>query len=105
MTRGLRLIASSPRPDERVLGVDVGHGRPETRHAKSEDGYIAYQVFGQGSFDLLFIGNLASKRRGDVGAPSMTTTRGLGACSATQAIASVKPRSSLPIISVPMLRH
>src|SRR5215212_3049921 len=33
---------------------------PETRYAKSEDGYVAYQVFGRGSFDLLFIGNWAS---------------------------------------------
>ena len=33
---------------------------PETRYAKSEDGYVAYPVFGRGSFDLLFIGNWAS---------------------------------------------
>jgi hypothetical protein len=33
---------------------------PKTRYAKSEDGYVAYQVFGRGSFDLLFIGNWAS---------------------------------------------
>jgi pimeloyl-ACP methyl ester carboxylesterase len=33
---------------------------PETRYAKSEDGYVAYQVFGRGPFDLLFIGNWAS---------------------------------------------
>src|SRR5215204_21762 len=33
---------------------------PETRYAKSEDGYVAYQVFGRGSVDLLFIGNWAS---------------------------------------------
>ena len=35
-------------------------GAPETRYAKSEDGYIAYQVFGRGNYDLLFIGNWAS---------------------------------------------
>jgi pimeloyl-ACP methyl ester carboxylesterase len=33
---------------------------PETRYAKSEDGYVAYQVFGRGPSDLLFIGNWAS---------------------------------------------
>ena len=33
---------------------------PETRYAKSEDGYVAYQVFGRGPYDLLFIGNWAS---------------------------------------------
>ena len=52
-------------------GTPVGHagghpalmwasGAPETRYARSEDGYVAYQVFGRGSFDLLFIGNWAS---------------------------------------------
>ena len=35
-------------------------GTPETRYARGEDGYVAYQVFGRGSFDLLFIGNWAS---------------------------------------------
>jgi hypothetical protein len=35
-------------------------GAPETRYAKSEDGYIAYQVFGHGPHDILFIGNWAS---------------------------------------------
>lgn len=35
-------------------------GAPETRYAKSEDGYVAYQVFGRGPYDLLFIGNWAS---------------------------------------------
>ena len=35
-------------------------GVPETRYAKSDDGYIAYQVFGEGPNDLLFIGNWAS---------------------------------------------
>ena len=52
-------------------GMPVGHagghpalmwasGVPETRYARSEDGYVAYQVFGGGPFDLLFIGNWAS---------------------------------------------
>ena len=35
-------------------------GFPETRYAKSEDGYVAYQVFGRGSSDQLLIGNWAS---------------------------------------------
>jgi len=35
-------------------------GVPETRYAESDDGYIAYQVFGEGHHDLLFIGNWAS---------------------------------------------
>jgi hypothetical protein len=35
-------------------------GAPETRYAKSDDGYVAYQVFGGGPFALLFIGNWAS---------------------------------------------
>jgi class 3 adenylate cyclase len=35
-------------------------GLPETRYAPSEDGYVAFQVFGEGAFDLLFIGNWAS---------------------------------------------
>jgi len=35
-------------------------GVPETRYARSEDGYVAYQVVGRGPFDLLFIGNWAS---------------------------------------------
>ena len=33
---------------------------PETRYAKSEDGYVAYQVFGRGGSDQLLIGNWAS---------------------------------------------
>jgi hypothetical protein len=33
---------------------------PETRYAPSEEGYVAFQVFGEGAFDLLFIGNWAS---------------------------------------------
>ena len=52
-------------------GAPVGHagghpasmwvaGAPETRYIRSEDGYVAYQVFGEGSHDLLFIGNWAS---------------------------------------------
>jgi class 3 adenylate cyclase len=35
-------------------------GAPETRYTPSEDGYVAFQVFGEGAFDLLFIGNWAS---------------------------------------------
>ena len=33
---------------------------PEPRYARSEDGYVAYQVFGTGPRDLLLIGNWAS---------------------------------------------
>jgi class 3 adenylate cyclase/pimeloyl-ACP methyl ester carboxylesterase len=33
---------------------------PEIRYVKSEDGYVAYQVFGRGPFDIMFIGNWAS---------------------------------------------
>lgn len=33
---------------------------PEPAYAKSEDGYVAYQVFGRGDHDLLLIGNWAS---------------------------------------------
>jgi class 3 adenylate cyclase len=33
---------------------------PETRYARSEEGYVAFQVFGNGAFDLLLIGNWAS---------------------------------------------
>ena len=57
--------------DRAWAGTPAGHnsghpasmwvaGIPETRYAKSEDGYVAYQVFGQGPYDLLFIGNWAS---------------------------------------------
>ena len=35
-------------------------GGPEPRYAQSEDGYVAYQVFGDGPRDLLLIGNWAS---------------------------------------------
>ncbi|HEX5905889.1 MAG TPA: adenylate/guanylate cyclase domain-containing protein [Propionibacteriaceae bacterium] len=35
-------------------------GAPKIRYVKSEDGYVAYQVFGQGAFDIMFIGNWAS---------------------------------------------
>jgi class 3 adenylate cyclase/pimeloyl-ACP methyl ester carboxylesterase len=52
-------------------GTPIGHagahpspiwaaGAPEIRYVKSEDGYVAYQVFGRGPFDVLFIGNWAS---------------------------------------------
>ena len=33
---------------------------PETLYASTEEGYVAYQIFGGGAFDLLFIGNWAS---------------------------------------------
>ena len=51
-------------------GTPVGHGglyppsmwagTPDVRYVKSEDGYVAYQVFGRGASDILFIGNWAS---------------------------------------------
>ncbi|HEY7281173.1 MAG TPA: adenylate/guanylate cyclase domain-containing protein [Actinomycetota bacterium] len=39
---------------------DASTNPPETRYAESEEGYVGYQIFGQGAFDLLFIGNWAS---------------------------------------------
>jgi class 3 adenylate cyclase len=33
---------------------------PEIHYAKTEDGYVAYQIFGEGPYDVLFIGNWAS---------------------------------------------
>jgi class 3 adenylate cyclase len=33
---------------------------PEIHYAKSDDGYVAYQIFGAGPHDVLFIGNWAS---------------------------------------------
>ena len=30
---------------------------PETQYAKTEEGYVGYQVFGHVLFDVLFIGN------------------------------------------------
>jgi alpha-beta hydrolase superfamily lysophospholipase len=33
---------------------------PETQYAKAEEGYVGYQVIGQGPFDILFIGNWVS---------------------------------------------
>jgi class 3 adenylate cyclase/pimeloyl-ACP methyl ester carboxylesterase len=52
-------------------GTPVGHAAghppsiwaasaPEIRYVKSEDGYVAYQVFGRGPLDIMFIGNWAS---------------------------------------------
>ncbi|HEY6689328.1 MAG TPA: adenylate/guanylate cyclase domain-containing protein [Propionibacteriaceae bacterium] len=35
-------------------------GAPEIHYAKTEDGYVAYQIFGEGAYDVLFIGNWAS---------------------------------------------
>ena len=34
---------------------DFPLGRPETRYASSPEGYVAYQVFGSGRLDLLFV--------------------------------------------------
>jgi class 3 adenylate cyclase/pimeloyl-ACP methyl ester carboxylesterase len=45
---------------DRHLALMWASGVPETRYAESEDGYVAYQVFGRGPSDLLFIGNWAS---------------------------------------------
>ena len=47
-------------PPRRSPCVDVGSGHPRDPVRQGEDGYVAYQVFGRGSFDLLFIGNWAS---------------------------------------------
>src|SRR5215203_4294809 len=46
-------------------------GAAETQYAKSEDGYVAYQVFGRGAHDLLFIGNWASNLEAMWEHPSM----------------------------------
>ena len=35
-------------------------GAPEIHYVKTEDGYVAYQIFGEGPYDILFIGNWAS---------------------------------------------
>lgn len=35
-------------------------GAPEIHYVKTEDGYVAYQIFGEGPYDVLFIGNWAS---------------------------------------------
>ena len=55
-----RAGAGRPVGDAGYLASMWASGPPETRYAKSEDGYIAYQVFGRGPYDLLFIGNWAS---------------------------------------------
>jgi hypothetical protein len=42
----------------RLFGVqepELWLKRPETRYVKSDDLYIAYQVLGDGPFDLLFV--------------------------------------------------
>jgi class 3 adenylate cyclase/pimeloyl-ACP methyl ester carboxylesterase len=39
---------------------ETGAAVPQIRYAKTEDGYIAYQVFGRGPQDLMLIGNWAS---------------------------------------------
>jgi class 3 adenylate cyclase len=35
-------------------------GAPACHYVKTEDGYVAYQIFGEGPYDVLFIGNWAS---------------------------------------------
>ncbi|BDZ53516.1 adenylate/guanylate cyclase domain-containing protein [Agromyces marinus] len=46
---------------ERATRISTwGSGAPEPRYAESEDGSVAYQVFGDGPRDLLLIGNWAS---------------------------------------------
>ena len=54
--------ANAGTPVEHAGGhpAPIWAGSPETRYAKSEDGYVAYQVFGRGPHDLLLIGNWAS---------------------------------------------
>ena len=49
----------------RLMGVamdtdEAGAAVPQIRYAKTEDGYIAYQIFGRGPQDLMLIGNWAS---------------------------------------------
>ncbi len=37
--------------------MSAEHSEPETRYVKTRDGYVAYQVFGQGPQDLVFLAN------------------------------------------------
>jgi hypothetical protein len=39
---------------------------PSTHYVKSDDEYIAYQVLGEGSFDLMFVPGVRVKRRGNL---------------------------------------
>jgi hypothetical protein len=39
---------------------EAGAAVPQIRYAKTEDGYIAYQIFGRGRQHLMLIGNWAS---------------------------------------------
>ena len=39
---------------------EAGGAVTQIRYAKTEDGYIAYQIFGRGPQDLMLIGNWAS---------------------------------------------
>jgi hypothetical protein len=39
---------------------------PSTHYVKSDDVYIAYQVLGEGSFDLMFVTRLRVERRGNL---------------------------------------
>ncbi len=54
-------FAVARRGSVRVVSTDeAGRSSPETRYARTEDGYVGYQVFGNGPFDLVYIGNWAS---------------------------------------------
>jgi hypothetical protein len=44
----------------RRVGDESGRVRPETRYAQSGDVYVAYQVFGDGPFDLVVAPGLLS---------------------------------------------
>jgi class 3 adenylate cyclase len=47
--------------------------RPETRYAASPDGYVAYQVFGSGPLDLVFLTNWATNMDAMWDEPSVST--------------------------------
>ncbi len=47
--------------------------RPETRYAASPDGYVAYQVFGSGPLDLVFLTNWATNMDAMWDEPSVAT--------------------------------
>ena len=54
--RGIDAVADRLPPANARMVTRV----PTTRYARAEGGYVAYQVFGDGPIDILFIGNWAS---------------------------------------------
>src|SRR5262249_21176228 len=58
--RTLRDVALSAVDGGARVGASCGPVQPETRYARSEDGYVAYQVVGDGPLDLVFISSWVS---------------------------------------------